>query len=151
MSFQQALAFTLREEGGYVDKPLDHGGATCRGVTQHTYDIYRQGKALPAVSVAQIQDQEVQDIYREMYWGPARCDALPIALGVCHFDWAANHGVTGAEVTLKQSGLDPQRYNALRREWYRARVEAHPDQGAFLKGWLGRVDRLDAYVEELNR
>lgn len=151
MSFEQALTFTLREEGGYVANPLDHGGATCHGVTQRTYDIYRQAKESPVISVAQIEEQEVQDIYRQMYWDPARCEVLPTALGICHLDWAVNHGVAGAKATLDQSGLDWQHYNELRRQWYRTRAEAHPDQQVFLKGWLGRVDRLDAYVEGLNR
>lgn len=148
--FEQALAFTLREEGGFVANPLDHGGATCRGVTQGTYDAYRRGRELSLAPVAQIQDPEIQDIYRQMYWEPAQCDALPAALGICHFDWAVNHGVAGAAMTLRQCGLDWRRYEQSRRDWYRARVQAHPDQQVFLKGWLGRVDRLDAYVEGLN-
>lgn len=95
MAFDQALAFTLREEGGYVANPLDHGGATCRGITQRTYDTYRQRKQLAPNPVAEIQGPEVRDIYRTLYWEPARCDELPAALGVCHFDWAVNHGVAG--------------------------------------------------------
>lgn len=151
MSFGQALIFTLQEEGGYVANPSDDGGATCHGVTQRTYDAYRLSLNLPSRSVADIQDPEARDIYQRMYWGPAGCDALPDALGICHFDWAVNHGVAGAKTTLLQTVGDWRAYNQLRRTWYRVRVEARPDQEVFLKGWLGRVDRLDAYVEGLNR
>lgn len=150
-AFDQALLFTLREEGGYVANPLDHGGATCHGVTQRTYDAYRLAERLTSKPIAGIEDQEVQDIYRQRYWEAARCEALPAELGMCHFDWAVNHGVAGAETTLGQAGADWRRYNQLRRDWYRTRVEAHPDQQVFLKGWLGRVDRLDAYVEGSKR
>lgn len=151
MSLEQALVFTLREEGGFVANPADDGRATCHGVTQRTYDVYRQGEKIPQCSVAGIGTQEVQDIYRQMYWAPARCEDLPAELGICHFDWAVNHGVAGAKATLQEAANDWRTYNQLRRTWYRARVQARPDQGVFLKGWLGRVDRLDAYVEGLSR
>ena len=35
-NFDAALACVLRHEGGYVDHPLDPGGATNRGVTRAT-------------------------------------------------------------------------------------------------------------------
>lgn len=151
MSLEQALAFTLREEGGFVANPADDGGATCRGVTQRTYDSYRDTVNRPRQSVADIRDEEVLDIYRRMYWGPARCEGLPAGLGICHFDWAVNRGVAGAKTTLQEAKGDWRSYNQLRKVWYRARVQARPDQEVFLKGWLGRVDRLDAYVEGSSR
>jgi hypothetical protein len=40
-------------------------------------------------------------------------------------------------------------YQELRRQWYRARATARPDQAMFLKGWLKRVDGLDTYIERL--
>jgi len=160
MGLEQALAFTLKEEGGFVDDPKDRGGATHHGVTQQTYDTYRDCLHLPRQSVAYIAADEVRDIYNSMYWNPGHCGELPARLGVCHFDWCVNHGVTGALGTLRQvpdpsiSDADDEAwkiYNGLRREWYRARVKAYPDQGVFLKGWLARVDRLDGYVEGLAR
>ena len=151
MSFEQALEFTLKEEGGYVANPHDDGGATCRGITQRTYDAYCSVRRLPSAPVAEIADVEVHDIYRSMYWTPARCDDLPEALGICHFDWAVNHGVVGARATLEDCGGDWRRYNQLRRAWYQGRAQGKSDQQVFLKGWLGRVDRLDTYIEGLIR
>src|SRR5579863_6145856 len=166
-----ALRFTLREEGGFVDDPADHGGATNHGVTQATYDAWRARQQLPQQDVRLISGAEVQGIYGQMYWIPGHCDALSPALSVCHLDWCVNHGVRGAIMTLQQAlgitadgdfgpgtaaavaakdtGLFWQGYNTLRRDWYQARVKAEPDQARFLKGWLARVDRLDAYVEGL--
>ena len=166
-----ALQFTLEEEGGYADNPADHGGATNHGVTQATYDAWRDSHKQPRQSVQSISDAEVQSLYALMYWTPGHCDDLSRALSVCHFDWCVNHGVKGAMVTLQQAlkvnadgifgpgttaavaaqdkGLFWQSYNTLRRNWYQVWVNAHPDQSRFLKGWLGRVDRLDAFVEGL--
>jgi len=170
MSFDQALTFTLGEEGGLVDDPRDSGGATNRGITQAVYDGWRLGKGLLPRSVKLLADDEVQQIYLERYWLAGHCDALPGALGVVHFDWCVNHGIRGAVATLQEAvgtavdgiwgpataaataradGGTVARYNGLRREWYRKRVIEKPDQAAFLEGWLGRVDRLDRYAEGL--
>ena len=35
--FQTCLAFTLSQEGGFVDDPYDPGGATNMGITLATY------------------------------------------------------------------------------------------------------------------
>ena len=32
------IANVIQREGGFVDDPLDHGGATKYGITQRTYD-----------------------------------------------------------------------------------------------------------------
>lgn len=171
MSFDKALSFTLKEEGGYVNNPHDSGGATNHGVTQHAYDGYRDMKKLPHQSVELITDAETRELYENNYWEPSKCQLMHSPLDVCHFDWAVNHGISGALKTLQAAlGVTPdgifgkqtssalaiadptetaQAYNVLRREWYRNRVKQRPDQEVFLKGWLGRVDRLDAYMESL--
>ena len=43
--FDACLAFTLREEGGYVDDPADPGGATNMGITLATPPVVRQSAA----------------------------------------------------------------------------------------------------------
>jgi lysozyme family protein len=171
MSLDAALAFTLKEEGGYVDDPDDSGGATNHGVTQDTYDHYRLNHGLQIKDVREIADHEVSDIYGSMYWLPAHCAELPPKLGICHFDWAVNHGVRGAIETLQtalyvtadgifgaqtRAALEKEpeaetikEYLDNRREWYRERVRHVPSQAKFLNGWLGRVDRLDKYLESL--
>ncbi len=170
MSLELALAFTLNEEGGYVDEPDDRGGATNHGVTQKTYDAYRKTLNLAPRNVRDISHQEVAGLYQQLFWRPARCDALAAPLGVCHFDWAVNHGVPGAIRTLQGSLSVPVdgvfgpatcaaagtaepmptvgRYLELRRTWYLSYVKADPKQAKFLPGWLARVERLRAYLEK---
>lgn len=171
MSYAQALQFTLVAEGGYSNQPNDHGGVTNHGITQATYDRYRALIHQPAQDVALITDAEVKDCYFKLYWLPAHCNEMGTQLGVCVFDWAVNHGPTGATQTLQQTlGLDddgiygPQTrhavavadqddlwpaFNKERRQWYIDDVQANPSQRKFLTGWLNRVDRLDAYVGAL--
>jgi lysozyme family protein len=44
--FDACLAFTLREEGGYVDDPADIGGATNMGITLASYRQWSDDPAL---------------------------------------------------------------------------------------------------------
>lgn len=174
MSLQQALAFTLPEEGGFVDNPNDDGGATDHGITQHVYDGYRAVKGLSLQSVAAITDAEVQDVYEKLYWIPGHCAELAVALGVCHLDWCVNHGVRGAIQTLQHvlgfpdaqcdglfgpatraalEGKDPRElvnaYTQARAEWYRAFVVAKPQEAEFLDGWISRDFKLQGYALSL--
>ena len=171
-NFETALAFTLRYEGGYVNDPDDLGGETNYGVTHATYANYRRLKKLPPRSVRLIDQAEVRDIYKSLYWAPAGCDLLPPNLARCHFDWAVNHGVRGATKTLQRTvgAVDDgmigpltrqsiigaiakhgdkalaNTYCLLRENWYRHEVQRRPSQRKFLQGWLNRVHAIKASI-----
>src|SRR5579883_2004486 len=51
----------MRIEGGYSDDPDDRGGATDFGVTQSTYDDYRDHHKLPRQPVKLINELEAWD------------------------------------------------------------------------------------------
>lgn len=171
MSLDTALAFTLKEEGGYVNNQHDSGGETNHGITHATYDAYRDSIKQPRQSVQLITDAEVRTIYDEMYFQPAKCPQMHSPLDCVVFDWAVNGGVPRAIQTLQDALGVPgdgifgphtaaalasadvwdtcKAFNNIRREWYQNRVKQKPDQQVFLAGWLGRVDRLEAYCETL--
>ena len=106
-----------------------------------------------------LDDAAVADIYAARYWQLARCDDLPPALAVFHFDAAVNHGVTGAARLLQQAaGTDVDGeigpltlaavahsatddvlddYAEVRRHRYRSLLHFW----RFGRGWLVRVDK----------
>lgn len=98
-----ALDNTLIEEGGYADNPKDPGGATNCGVTQATYNSYRISNKLALQDVRKISDAELQNLYADSYWGPAKCDSLPNGLDAEHFDMAVNAGVREAAKVLQRA------------------------------------------------
>ena len=51
MSFERSLPDILRYEVGYVNNPNDHGGRTNKGITQVTYDRWRDSQHLLCQSV----------------------------------------------------------------------------------------------------
>ena len=168
MSFDDSLTFVLRAEGGYVDDPVDPGGATHYGITQRTYDEWRTRKGYDPRRVRAIEGGEVRQIYHEQYWKPARCAALDAPMDLILFDSAVNHGV-GRAVKLLQAvvgvpedghfgprtmaACDDYEANhgttqlahaflARREQFYADIIDHTPSQKVFEKGWANRMKAL---------
>ena len=163
-----ALKFTLLWEGGFVNNPLDPGGATNRGITQFTYDTYRINKHLPTRGVADIAEEEVQDIYYSMYWKPSQAELAAEPLAIVLFDTAVNFGVGGAIEFLQEAlGISTdgifgpttrsvflannnrtiaEKMVAGRIAYRYQRVNTNPSQDIFLQGWLNRDNNLKDYI-----
>lgn len=135
--FQEALRFTLKWEGGYVSHPQDPGGATNMGITQKTYDAYRQKGGLPPRPVREIAREEVEEIYRG-YWAAIDGDKLPRAMAIAAFDAAVNSGIGRAREWLGAAGGDWRKLVALRLSFL-ASLATFPTFG---RGWTRRVAAL---------
>lgn len=102
-NFSRSLLAVLVHEGGYVNHPKDPGGATNKGVTQRVYDDWRVKQKLAPRSVKQLEQGEIEAIYRKLYWDACRCDDLPAGVDYCVFDFAVNSGVSRASRYLQQA------------------------------------------------
>ena len=99
MSFEKALSFTLRWEGGFCDHPADRGGATNFGIAD-ARDGKKDGKAdldgdgSGDVPIKTLTKAQAAEIYRRDYWehGASKIDARSEAAALCVFDAAVNHG-----------------------------------------------------------
>ncbi len=91
-AFNACVQHVLVHEGGFVNHPKDPGGATNRGVTQRVYDGYRSRMKLSARSVAEIDEDEVLDIYYRQYWCQVAANDLPTGIDYAVFDFAVNSG-----------------------------------------------------------
>ena len=100
-NFPEALAHTLRFEGGWANHPSDPGGATMKGVTHKTYADYL-GRAVSHDELRAIPDDHLADIYRKRYWDACRCDELPDGLDLAVFDTAVNTGPAQAARLLQR-------------------------------------------------
>jgi len=167
-----ALKFTLRWEGGYVNHPNDKGGPTNKGIIQATYNVYRKEQGLPQQSVYYITDDEVHNIYKEMYWLEGNCHVIAEAnqlLAISHFDWCVNSGVsrgiqtlqyclgvsvdgiwgnnTQAKFNMSDTATLLHCYNKRREMLYRRWGVG--SQRVFLNGWLNRLNDLKNYLLKL--
>jgi len=100
-NFTRCTEWALIHEGGFVNHPKDPGGATNKGITQRTYDGFRDRMHLPRQSVKLITNAEVWQIYKEQYWDRIFGDALPAGLDYAMYDFAINSGVFKAVKTLQ--------------------------------------------------
>ena len=103
-NFQKCLAFVLKYEGGKSDDLRDPGGRTMEGITQKTYDAYRDKKGLPHQDVFIIPAPERDAIYRTEFWNAVNGDALRSGEDLCVFDLAVNSGLHRALQIWNQAG-----------------------------------------------
>ena len=162
-AYNNALAFVLRWEGGFVDDPRDRGGRTMKGVTQNVYNAWLASQGRPAADVKGISNAEVGTIYSNNYWKKSRCDVLRSNIDLVQFDTAVNMGPLRAVKILQQAvgvGADGNfgpatqkacdacsppdavaRYCSIREGLYRRFAQA-PGQDRFLVGWMNRLNAL---------
>jgi lysozyme family protein len=139
-NLEQALSFTLKHEGGYVNDPNDPGGETNFGISK---------RAFPNLDIKNLTLDQVSGIYEKKYWIPAGCQELDLPLAVCVFDTAVNMGVGRALEFLKQT-QEPYEYTALRRNYYYDLADRKPTMKKYLNGWLNRVIDLRKFIDVLN-
>ena len=103
-NFRVSLAHVLAHEGGYVDHPLDPGGATNLGITRRTLAAWRgvrPWRKLPKSEVKSLKRREAARIYRARYWDGVSGDKLPSGVDYAVFDYAVNSGVARAAKALQ--------------------------------------------------
>ncbi|MEM1346739.1 MAG: glycosyl hydrolase 108 family protein [Pseudomonadota bacterium] len=156
--FAVVLPRVLKHEGRFSDHPRDPGGATMKGVTQRTYDAFRDEHHLPRQPVKRLSHDELAQIYAGGYWGPPHCARLPIGLDYAVFDWSVNSGprravkglqralgvtadgVVGSVTLAAAKAAPPERsVNRLcdRRLGFKRRLPTWADFG---RGWTRRVE-----------
>lgn len=155
----------LLHEGGYVDDPLDKGGATKYGVTIAVWKQYGYDKngdeIIDKEDVKLISKEDAFNIAKKLYWDAVKGDQINNqSIAEFIFDWGYNSGpktaikhtqqVLGVTVdgligpkTLKAINESPQeelfnKLKAKRKLFFEAVVANNPSQKKFLKGWLNR-------------
>lgn len=167
--FHTCFDIVLECEGGYINHKNDRGGATNFGVTQQTYDNYREAKQLLKQSVKFISLTEAKEIYY-VYWLDAKCDHVQAPVDLLVFDCAINSGpgraikllqnalkinsdgVFGKMTLLSLDNIEPKelakRYLGEREAFYDRLVAKDSTQQVFLKGWKNRLDKLAKLIDD---
>lgn len=160
--FEEAFNLVLGSEGGFSDDPRDRGGRTNYGVTQKTYNSWRERNNLNSRDISKINEEEVREIYQE-FWKDASADELPWPLSAIVFDAAINSGPATAKKQLQEilgvrrdGVIGPETLGALedtniatvtedfldkREEFYKGL-----NQPEFLKGWRNRVKKMRRFA-----
>lgn len=159
-NFSACLRHVLAMEGGLVNDPADHGGATNWGITATTLAHWR-GRAVTEAEVRALQPAEARAIYHANYWNTVRGAELPGGVDLMVFDISVNSGPRRAVQMLQEAvgvAVDgvfgpvtlravvaavPEvvidRLARARRAFYDGLVQRDPAQVGFLRGWQRRV------------
>ena len=145
-TFNKALQFVLKWEGGYVNNPNDKGGATNKGITQNTYSSWLKSKGQNLKDVRNITDDEVKQIYYNNYWLKAGCDKMSEKFAILCFDTAVNMGVGRVQEFLKYAKYtNTDKFIIARIRKYNEFAK-YGNQKVFLQGWLNRILDLEAFL-----
>jgi lysozyme family protein len=163
MTFDDALAWVLKEEGGFANRSEDRGGPTNCGVTQKAYNAWRVAQDLTPADIGLISADEVRAIYETAYWTAAACQQYGGELGLAVFDmavmsgpgtsvrylqralWLAEDGIAGPDTVSRANAGDwrlvAYTHLTLRRAFYRSLPDSSVNPG-----WYGRLGRLKDLV-----
>jgi lysozyme family protein len=139
MSFDQIMAFVLKHEGGYVNDPRDPGGETKYGISKRAY---------PRVNIKALTLEGAREIYRRDYWdrlGGIEDDLCRMAA----FDTAVNCGISRAILWARRADEDWKALLQIRRSYYRGLADRRRAMMKYLRGWVNRVDDLEAFLDTL--
>src|SRR5574344_1732364 len=166
---KELLPFILRWEGGFVNDPLDKGGATNKGVIIATwkrcgYDKDGDGD-IDVNDLKLLTETDVLNrVLKPHYWDRWKADQIksqPVANILV--DWVWGSGVHGIKIPqrllgLKDDGIvgpltlaavnnaDPRKlFDDIKKEreaFLNRIVERDPSQKRFIKGWFNRLDAL---------
>lgn len=166
MTDDDIIEHVLKYEGGFVNNPLDRGGATNFGITAAELGhVRRLNRPATVAEVQNLARAEAISIYRANYIAQPRfSDIADPALRLVVVDSGVMHGVGRATKWLQQAlnvATDGQigdgtvaalskatplevsrRVLALRFGFIGALLKAQPKQVVFAPGWLNRVADL---------
>lgn len=135
--YEDAFAFTVGEEGGYVNDPEDPGGETNWGISKRAY---------PDEDIKNMTKERAQMLAYRDYWLKADCDKLPSPLNIIVFDNAYHSGVGAALENVRQYP-DWKDLIIERIEDMLDIVDRRAKSLKYLKGWVRRAVKL--YRKEL--
>ena len=100
-NWDRAFDMVIVHEGGYVDNPVDPGGATNWGCTKAVWEQYI-GHEVTKQDIKELTKDDVKPLYKHRYWDAIHGDAIPSGLDYCIFDCAINSGVGRAAKFIQE-------------------------------------------------
>lgn len=99
INFQAAIKYTIPNEGGFVNNPKDHGGATNWGITTAVLAEFRSCP-VTVDDVKNLPYDEAVEIYRKKFWEFLELDQVnDVSICTAIFDISVNRGIfTGIQL-----------------------------------------------------
>lgn len=166
-SSSKLVPFILQWEGGFVNDPLDLGGATNKGITIGTFTEYKRRKGLKAPTVQDLKNISSEDwheVFKGLYWDRWKADEIKnqsVANILVDWVWASGShgikrpqrilgvtadGIVGSKTIAALNAKDPaelfKMIKADRIKFIDEICEKRPANNRFKKGWLNRINAI---------
>ena len=106
--FNKAINKMLNLEGGKTYEKSDRGGKTNLGITQRTYNDWKDSIKQPRADVFKITVEEAKEIYKKNYWDIIKGSKLPHSVAQAILSMALTDGPQDAiRHTQKILGIPP--------------------------------------------
>jgi lysozyme family protein len=146
--FQRFFPTLLQHEGGFVDDPVDPGGATNKGITFATFKECAQrllGIEPSLTALKTLTDEQAAAIYKALYWDRIRGDQISLQpLAEIVFDFQVNAGATSAKLlqrVLNDLGATPSiNVDGVIGDGTLAALDAADQRVVYARFKLGRAD-----------
>lgn len=107
-NFSRAIDKMLNLEGGKTYEKSDRGGKTNFGITQRTFNTWRDSINKPKADVFKISQEEAKEIYKKNYWDLIKGSQLPHDIAQAILSMALTDGPQDAiKHTQKILGIPP--------------------------------------------
>ena len=107
-NFDSAINKMLNLEGGKTYEKSDRGGKTNFGITQRTFNTWRDSIKQPRADVFKITQEEAKEIYKKNYWDLIKGSQLPHDVAQAILSMALTDGPQDAiKHTQKILGIPP--------------------------------------------
>lgn len=165
---KKLVPFILKWEGGFVNDPVDRGGATNKGITLATYkalgkwDNNKDGK-IDEKDLKLLSEDQWYKIYKQSFWDKWRADEIKnqsIANILVDWVWTSGkYGITNVQKVLgvKDDGIvglktiaavnnyknQKELFNKIkdaRLKFVENIVKNNPSQKKFINGWKRRIN-----------
>lgn len=144
-NFNKILELLFGIEGGYSDNTNDKGGKTNYGITQNTFNSWRDMNKLPRSDVkTNLTKEEARNIYYNMYWKESGADKYADPRdAMILFDMAVNSGPQNAKRLFNKSGENFYAMLDNRKQYYDDIIKYDISQMEFKEGWDNRLKMLE--------
>lgn len=110
----KCLEYVFADEGGFVIRDSEPGGAGNLGVSFQTFEEWRD-EDVTYDDLKALDKKEAGRIYEALYWNKIDGDNLPGGVDYCVFDSAINDGVGGSKRLLEEA-LNNDGWEALKSD-----------------------------------
>lgn len=161
---KKLIPWIKKWEGGFVNDPIDRGGATNKGITISTFRFY-YGAAMTVEDLRNTSDSQWQQIFELGYWKPWKADCIhsQSLANICvDWGWASGtktairqvqmligvdvDGIVGTQTLSAINSADPEslfdKIKEARLAFIRGIVLRNPPQARFSRGWTNRINDI---------